>query len=392
MKTKASFSLIVASTMLLSACSFQKDPDKKAPATPAPVKIGMTKEELQQEILKSSDIAFPDKLLLAAKKEDKDLVYRLLREATSKDLNEYGVGGFTAMELLIKSGEDSLFLDALSKGGSLYKFRKGTKYRIYSILDDSPNNFLDLSKEAIPKADEKMRKDAVYSLMSPSTFLSNYWETNYPVLRVVEGKTVLESIKNFKAGYIDISLRYERVQSWAPLLKLIEDTEGPITNGVFELLLFFVEIRDPYSVQYLKDKIGVLSAEQRQQLLQSVTYPTVEWLLDLNSIISFSEDEFHFLESKTIKELELIEAKKLKAIRANFNRWDVNEYTAKNLPRLYSFLNDKFKGIDGKVDDRAAGIGSNAEFRSFSYRNLYEALMEDDTSEYQRCLTWYDKY
>lgn len=394
MKLKNSLNLVLISTLLMTACSFQKDPNKVAPPTPEPVKIGMTKEELQEEILKSVDMAFPDKLLLAGKKGDKELVLKLLKEANSNDLNEYGVGGFTAMELLIKTGDDGLLVDALSKGGSLFKFRKGTKYRIYSVLDNSGVGSFELSRAAMSVSNERMRKDSFNALISPSIFLSHYWRTHYPVLQAIEGKTLLENITKFKSNYIDISLKYEQTHTWAPLLKLIEETEGPITSGVFELLLFFVEIRDPYSVQYLKDRMGSISSEQRQEILQRVTFPTIEWLLGLKNIFSLTQDELRFLEVKTVKELGPLEAKTLKAIRASFSRWDINGYAAESLPNLHSFLTEKFKDIDGRVDDRAGGI-SNIDiygFRTFPHGNLYEALMDDDTSKYQKCLNWYDTF
>lgn len=387
MKRTIALNLILASSLAVSACSFQKNPNKLPPATPEPVKVGMTKDELQKEISESQEITFPDKVLLADKKGDEDLVYRLFRDASADDLNQYGVGGFTAMELLVKVGRDGLLVDALKKGGSIYKFRKGTKYRVISIFEETPENKLVLAKAALPKAQMMMKEATFDSLISPGSFLHGYWRTHYPILQSTDGKTLLEQIVRFKDVYLQSALENERPHSWASMLNFVEKVEGPIKSGLFDLLLFFVEVRDPYSVQFILDRMEHLTNEQRVKVLDSVKYPTIEYLRQLEVIFSLNEDELKRLEVKAIEELNAIEAKKLKAIYRNINRWDINDYAAAAFPSLYVALKEKLKDLNYKIDERAAGIGGidKYDFRYLSCPKLYEALVEDEREVYLKC-------
>lgn len=128
--------LSIGMTSLISACSFQKDPNKepvtKVIAVEKEVKVGMTKEELLKELSKNENASLPDRILFVLKNDEEDVAtaLKLVMEAEKSEIDVYGSDGLTALDFALKYEIHELAVLLLERGASPYRYRKGSFTRV----------------------------------------------------------------------------------------------------------------------------------------------------------------------------------------------------------------------------------------------------------------------
>ncbi len=279
--------LSIASMFFVIGCSFQKNPNK---AEKAPIKVGMTKYELEEEILKNSATTFPDRLAYLIKNDNQSLALKLISEVSKDKVNEYNAVGETAIEITVRSDLDDLTMQLLRKGASPYLPRRGTNYGPIEYLNeraDSKKDILDM----ISIADREFQKSAERDLMyGPGGIFEFLIFVRQPFYKKVNGNLRLVDI------ILDHPDELAHGQSTFPncqisvdlLFGLIEKMEGPLAdvNG-FKLVRFGAALKSELLFNKgLALQNSFARAEREEIIKASIFSQSLKWMSVVFSKIS----------------------------------------------------------------------------------------------------------
>lgn len=221
---------------MLGACSFQKEPNKTAKVveTPKEVKVGMTKEEIREHLSKPEAGALPDRLQFALKAEDMGLALKIVVDADSSSLEEYGSEGITALDFALRSDAEELAMLLLEKGASPYRLRKGSTTRIIEANKKKIEEHSSI-RALVDQAGKKLYEEGLqFAAASIGGLLDFSLRTGYPltskeygVNSILEtfgreiGKDTFFKFKSEKSRNGDCSFAVEEI------LEYVRKTEGP---------------------------------------------------------------------------------------------------------------------------------------------------------------------
>ncbi|WP_374029826.1 hypothetical protein [Bdellovibrio bacteriovorus] len=352
MKPSLSFKLVLASSLMVTACSFQKNPDK-TPPKPEVIKVGMTKEELQEEIEGNAGINFPDQISFALKNEDMSLFYKLMDDVSEYRVNDYGKDGTTALDFMILHEQDQWAASLLEKGASPYKRRRGTQYSILKLLEEKKDQ-LPFTKAALLAADEDLYKRGRHSMSNGSSALMFYWSTHFPMKASIQGKRpLLYTLFDEKESLKEIRNEGLLHDSHLKLLYLIEGAEGEIKEKVDEFLNFFFEVEDLGAFEFFLRK-RTIEADQRKNLISKFQDANLFWLKQITPVLRFSDEEKSEVSKNIINSLK---NRKDSAILKAFRLRSVLEFTMETYPEVYEYLYERFKNAEFQIKEDVVDNG-----------------------------------
>lgn len=191
--------LIPVTLLILNVgCSFQKDPERNSQIKVE--KIGMTREELERELIFDESKAFPDRLMYAIRKKDPALAFKIIDEADN--LDEYGSAGSSALGLAFIYGQDEIAAHLLMKGASPFKPHRYGGIRPVDVYEARSFRSENLER-LINVADKKFFEEGLFHIKDAPTVglaFRAYFGAGYPLTRVRDGRTLLGQIlKSFKS-------------------------------------------------------------------------------------------------------------------------------------------------------------------------------------------------
>lgn len=180
---------------MLGACSFQKEPNKPAKVveTPKEVKVGMTKEEMHEQLASPELGALPDRIILAMKQEDDVyLALKIVSDAGDSTIDELGVEGISALDLALRYGSEELAVLLLQKGASPYLMRRGSTTRVLDAharaIANDPN-----IKALVNESGRKLYETGVfYAKESIGELMQFALEKGFPLSTKQFGPSLLE--------------------------------------------------------------------------------------------------------------------------------------------------------------------------------------------------------
>lgn len=350
------FPLLILS-LSLSACSFQKEPDKRAQVIETKeVKVGMTAEEMEAKLTSNTTSALSDRILYAMRAEDEELLSAVIDAAQGPDWNAFGSTGETGLEVLVRYGAEELALRALSKGASPYKFHKGTKTRILDILSGSGSRWDEVTA-LMPVVDKKLYDMAYANLIHPDSAKKFYFDTGFPFLKSLEvgSPSLFERIGEFVPRYREMALHGVCTSSFRPLIELIVHLEGDIKGDAFAHLKTFFAAEDFYASQYFLSKLGrELNYLEKSELITELGSGSLRWLKDSLEILPLSEDERRLV-GRSI--LERLKGWKDSVWKTQLKELSTSEFLRDKYPDLYAEIYSitKDKSIDIHDDTELAG-------------------------------------
>lgn len=336
---KKPFVFILASALALTACSFQKNPDKTPPPTPEPVKVGMTRDELKEEVLKIDGATFPDRLKFAISQKDEEVFTKVLLHAADEELNTYSQNGETALEILVKSNAVEWVLYLLGKGASPYKPHQHTTSGPMQMMSG-----VGQYRETLKFIDEKdqafYQKGVSANDSGISAFISFYNETRFPLTKEVQGKRLIDAIieSHDRPEFIGngMTLRKECTDYYAPFFAAVEHLEGPLGVSGEGLIRLAKTVKSDSLLTYALSKSPSMS---ERELFEKIKTTSVDWIA---KVAYRFKDHQNGIEETLLKNIVAMDAKSL--------RQDLRECYSANV--IKSSFPAAFKELEKKADPR----------------------------------------
>ncbi|AFY00622.1 hypothetical protein [Bdellovibrio bacteriovorus] len=346
MKKSSLFILALSASTILGACSFQKDPSKPSKVVevvevPKEVKVGMTKEEIYEDISKSSELKFPDKLKVADKLDDEEMFLKLLDEVDFFNVNEVGEDGLTALQLFLREDvEIGHVLSLLRKGASLYVPIAGTEYTGFDFLKKKNSEWNEVRSQ-LPFNDLYLYENT--SFYSLEALYDSYDRTRFPMLKHLPGKQPLIcQTLGYARAYRDFeSMDVKRVKFF-DLLQMIEKREGTFEfKDPFAFVKAAFVMEDIGAFDFFLKKLGrELNKEERLKLIETFDEATLYWVRDAHHFLSFSEAEIVVVGEQILKN---VEKKKIKKMMQEIQSSSVLDMLIKKHPSAYAVAYDRIK-------------------------------------------------
>lgn len=374
MNIKTSMTLVLTSTLLMTACSFQKDPNKAPPVTPEPVKIGMTKEELQAEVFKVEGASFPDKLLFAITQEDEELFYKIIREAKDHELNDYSKTGETALLLVIRMGAPEVALSLLNKGASPYKGHKGTDYTPLQMINLNLEGYEDV-KAVINPLSEKLFKEGLNSMeYGIASLVRFYNDTRFPLnKKMKDGKSLLDYLGKSGARMLAKSnMSLACSGTYVTFLQAVEKLEGPLSLPWSDLLELARDVKSPDLLKYTLSKMEGYKSDEIFKIVQS---SSIEWIVRSSWILEKNKAD---IEEILIKNINNSTDKVLKNDLSNCTTLKTLE---KDFPKAFQALSQKIDIESLNIYEGACLPGGKRE----NWMDLYNAILDGSGNELKNC-------
>ena len=336
-KKIAPISLLCATFIV--GCSFQKNPNKGD--NKEVVKVGMTKHELEDEIVKMDSTSFPDRLAYAIKSKDKALALKIIEQQPTEKINEYGSSGATAIEVAVKAGEDDLTMQLLRKGASPYLPRRGTAYSPFEYLQVQANQNRDVL-DMIEISDRKLFEQGKNALFEGKTGVMEFIiQTRFPFLKKLrDGTRFIDQIMEdadeiahgssvFKCASVDFDVFFG----------LIEKIEGPITGiSEFQYAKFGIITNTQSFYEKGLKSVSEFSKEQRVELL----YRIAERYTTSSLMGAFADLQVTDLDQKDLSDIVLMNVRKISKKRLQSEMLDEKVQTFLiRFPDAYKVANDR---------------------------------------------------
>lgn len=373
MKRTIALNLILASSLAVSACSFQKNPNKLPPATPEPVKVGMTKDEVREQVTLMEGTSFPDKLLGAIKLKDEDLLFKLVREVDQKEVNQYALTGETALEIAITHGWEEVIIALLSKGASPYKPHKKGSYTPIQMLQ-VPGRSLNEATGIITANEAKYVEQAKSSMnLGPAYLINFYSETRFPLLKVLsDGSRIIDFIYESGTDIAknDINLP-SKCDLYVEFFEALERLEGPVNLEPERLLKLAADTKSVKLLTYILSKKNLSNVE----ILEKVKRDSVDWKVQVAEILSLTKEEQDLVQEEMIKVMETITPQTL---RNDLSKCESVVSLKANFPQAFMALVNKLGAdvVDAKVADCLPGG------KQPGWQKLYEDILEGNSVGY----------
>lgn len=334
--------LSIGMTSLLSACSFQKDPNKepvtKVIAVEKEVKVGMTKEELYEDIQANKKLRFPDKLKLAMKNDDEELFEKLLREVKSYEINELGEDGDTALLMLLKMDADKEYIfNLLRNGASPYTPSRGLRVNSFDLLKEKDSSWDDIRAQ-LPFVDDELHRSLAASLYHTSFIVERYFQIRFPFLKEMKGRpSALEQLVNFQFQHQRNNQENICPASMRPFLGLIEKIEGPIqAKDPFGMTLAFFVMEDVGGFDFFREKMGRdFSFEERKALLETLKDTSLTWARDAHVILNITTEESETVVAALMKN---VDTRGKKLLKKEFEKDTVEQMLREKYSDVYEHL------------------------------------------------------
>ncbi|KYG62588.1 hypothetical protein AZI87_14905 [Bdellovibrio bacteriovorus] len=373
MKRTLALNLILASSLAVSACSFQKNPNKLPPATPEPVKIGMTKEEVREQVIKMEGASFPDKLLGAIKLKDEDLLFKLVRDVDQNEVNQYAVTGETALEIAITHGWEEVIIALLSKGSSPYKPHKKGSYTPIQMLQ-VPGRSFNEATGIITANEVKYFEQAKSSMnLGPAYLINFYSETRFPLLKVLSDGSrtidfIYESGTDIAKNGINLS---SRCDLYVDFFEALERLEGPLNLDPERLLKLATDTKSAKLLAYILSKKSLSSVE----ILEKVKRDSVDWKVQVAEVLSLTREEKESVQEEMIKVIETITPQ---VLQNDLSKCESVVSLKANFPQAFERLVNKLGAdvIDAKV------IDCLPRGKQQGWQKLYEDILEGNLVGY----------
>lgn len=336
-KKIAPISLLCATFIV--GCSFQKNPNKGD--NKEVVKVGMTKHELEDEIVKMDSTSFPDRLAYAIKSKDKALALKIIEQQPTEKINEYGSSGATAIEVAVKAGEDDLTMQLLRKGASPYLPRRGTAYSPFEYLQVQANQNRDVL-DMIEISDRKFFESGRASFYGGMDGLLEFIvKTRFPFLKKLrDGSRLIDEL--FISGESFLPMPSRPICYGIGLdviVGFIEKTEGPI-SGISDFQYAKLGVTSFTQSFYERGLKGAdkFSSEQRLELLSDVAR-----FYSISSLIgNFKDLSANDLPQKDLEDVVLLNVKTMgkKQLQTELLKDDVVSFLSK-YPEVYRIAYNK---------------------------------------------------
>ncbi|MDG0818013.1 hypothetical protein NWE73_16640 [Bdellovibrio sp. PAP01] len=310
--------------MVVVGCSFQKDPNK---TVPEPVKVGMTKQELEDEIVKTTAVSFADKVRYAIQKDDEAMFSTLMSEVDKDSINSYSQDGATILEYFIKSPEMDLFtVMLLSKGASPYKRHRGTLTTPLTLFESLSEQKLSI-KNAIAEFDKKEFLEG--SLQgSPGGLWRFYLETGFPLTRAFEGnKTILkEFMENVHQFPSDINGVPQCDTEMVNLINLVSKIEGADKINWRDIAKLAISTESPRLLLKAIERLPDLPTSEKFELLKLTNTTRLEWIFYALEILEIEDKPTPEVRELFLQNInkrgqkELVEDLYLKSVQDYLNR------------------------------------------------------------------------
>lgn len=401
MKKSSLFILALSASTILGACSFQKDPNKPAKVveTPKEVKVGMTKEEIQEHLSRPEAGTLPDKILFALKIQDPALLLKVVWDAESYEIDDYGSDGITALDLALKHDLDEIAVLLLEKGASPYRMRQGSTTRLVdahaSKISESPT-----ISALIKVSGKKLYEDGFDTAKSSIAQLQSFvLRTGFSVTSSEFGTPIIEALAKSiekERSFIVPSVKSEKnrnryrnrvvecgigIQEFLDLvIRLDGDAKIPwrdFFNGA-------IKAKSVELVSYVGTKIELASSDYLQ-ILTAVEGDGYESIMNVQYVLGDSKITDRHVEESLLRYIE--KAGTADLIELIYDKYDSKEIYEK-FPEAYRSLYEKVGTLqvaeEVATEGSSEGEGELPGGKIAAPRNLFELSLQGKEFE-SRC-------